>query len=231
LNNDVDPDLNDNPPKTTTHRFSWQPPLLVDLNKLENLKVSFEEQRSKATNQDVTIGKQIWMITNLDVTTFRNGDSIPQAKTVDEWNLAGQNQTPAWCHYGAGYSKWYNWYAINDPRGLTPDGWHIPSDAEWNQLIDFLGGEKFAVTKIKSKEGWDPKEAGTDESGFSSKPDGAFDGTWEFSCGIGVWVEWWTSTEDSKKTAWSWSISNDSTIMHSNKNTKDRGISVRCIKD
>ena len=233
LNSDenANPDINDNPPKTTVHRFSWQPPLLVDLNMQENQKLSLDDQRRIATNQDVKIGEQTWMVTNLNVTNFRNGDSIPQARTVDEWNLARQNQTPAWCNYNDEDSKWYNWYAVNDPRGLAPEGWHIPSDAEWTQLVEFLGGGKSAIAKLKSTDRWDPKEVGTNESGFSAKPDGAFDGTWEFSCGIGVLAEWWTSTEASPENAWSWSISSDSTINHSSKSTKDRGISVRCIKD
>ena len=87
--------------------------------------------------QTITIGTQVWMTKNLDVATFRNGDPIPQAKTDEEWEKAGENQQPAWCYYdndpanGAKYGKLYNWYAVNDSRGLAPVGYHIPSDAEW----------------------------------------------------------------------------------------------------
>jgi uncharacterized protein (TIGR02145 family) len=210
-----DLDSND-PQKTTTHRFEWQPPLLTDLNKPDYAQVK--------------IGEQTWMSSNLDVKTFRNGDSIPQAKTENEWYLAVHNQKPAWCRYDTGYSKWYNWYAVNDPRGLAPSGWHIPSDKEWSQLIDFLGGGRSAVTKIKSKDGWS-EGGGTNESGFSANPDGVFDGSWEFSCGIGVDAHWWSSTEDSTKIGWCWSITNDSTITHSDKNNKNTGMSVRCIRN
>ncbi len=108
-------------------------------------------------SQTVTIGTQVWMIKNLDVATFRNGDPIPQAKTAEEWVKAGENQQPAWCYYdndpanGAKYGKLYNWYAVNDSRGLAPVGYHIPSDAEWRKLTDFLGGEDIAGAKMKSK--------------------------------------------------------------------------------
>ena len=116
--------------------------------------------------QTVTIGTQVWMTKNLDVATFRNGDPIPQAKTDEEWEKAGENEQPAWCYYnndpanGAKYGKLYNWYAVNDSRGLAPSGYHIPSDAEWTRLTDFLGGEKVAGPKMKSKSGWDSYTTG-----------------------------------------------------------------------
>ena len=116
--------------------------------------------------QTVTIGSQVWMTKNLDVSTFRNGDPIPQAKTKEEWEKARENQQPAWCYYdndpanGAKYGKLYNWYAVNDSRGLAPVGYHIPSDAEWTKLTDFLGGESVAGTKMKSKSGWNSYTTG-----------------------------------------------------------------------
>jgi uncharacterized protein (TIGR02145 family) len=115
---------------------------------------------TKPMNQfaEVTIGHQVWMTKNLDVDKFRNGDPIPQAKTDAEWEAAGKNKEPAWCYYnndpanGVKYGKLYNWYAVNDSRGLAPVGYHIPSDAEWMQLTDFLGSE--AGSKMKSTTGW-----------------------------------------------------------------------------
>ena len=108
--------------------------------------------------QDVTIGTQTWTSKNLDVSKFRNGEAIPLAKTNAEWALAGQNKQPAWCYYenkgenGTKYGKLYNWYALNDPRGLAPNGYHIPSNAEWTILTDNLGEE--TGTKMKSTSGW-----------------------------------------------------------------------------
>ncbi|MFN5182672.1 MAG: fibrobacter succinogenes major paralogous domain-containing protein [Bacteroidota bacterium] len=114
--------------------------------------------------QTVMIGKQVWSTKNLDVSKFRNGDIIPEAKTKEEWERAGENKQPAWCFYnndpknGLKYGKFYNWYAVNDPRGLAPAGYHIPSDAEWTQLTDFLGSD--AGTKMKSTSGWNSYTSG-----------------------------------------------------------------------
>jgi uncharacterized protein (TIGR02145 family) len=116
--------------------------------------------------QTITIGTQVWMSKNLDVATFRNGDPIPQAKTDEEWEKAGENKQAAWCYYendpanGVKYGKLYNWYAVNDSRGLAPFGYHIPSDAEWTKLTDFLGGYGVAGTKMKSKSGWNSYTTG-----------------------------------------------------------------------
>jgi hypothetical protein len=98
-----------------------------------------------SASNEVTIGSQVWMTKNLDVATFRNGDPIPQAKTYEEWEKAGENKQPAWCYYdndpanGAKYGKLYNWYTVADPRNVCPVGWHVPTDAEWTVLTDYLG--------------------------------------------------------------------------------------------
>jgi hypothetical protein len=108
--------------------------------------------------QTVAIDSQVWMTKNLNVDKFRNGDLIPEAKTKEEWEKAGANEQPAWCYYnndpsnGVKYGKLYNWYAVNDPRGLAPKGYHIPSDDEWTKLEDYLGNDEGA--KMKSKSGW-----------------------------------------------------------------------------
>ena len=112
---------------------------------------------------DVKIGTQVWTSKNLEVSTFRNGEAIPEAKSKEEWAKAGVNRQPAWCYYdndpnnGKKYGKLYNWYAVNDSRGLAPKGYYIPSDAEWTVLTDFLGGDGKAGEKMKSKSGWKGK--------------------------------------------------------------------------
>ena len=114
----------------------------------------------------VTIGNQVWMKENLNVSTFRNGDPIPEAKTAEEWQAAGTEKQPAWCYYdndpknGVKYGKLYNWYAVNDSRGLAPSGYHVPTDLEWTVLADFLGGESVAGGKVKSANGWDNYKTG-----------------------------------------------------------------------
>ena len=82
-----------------------------------------------------------WMPKNLTTSTFRNGDSIPEVKVDKEWFEAAKEGRPAWCYYnndpanGKTYGKLYNWYAVNDARGLAPKGWHIPTDREWQILV------------------------------------------------------------------------------------------------
>ena len=115
---------------------------------------------SNSFTQSVTIGTQVWTTKNLDVATFRNGDAIQQAKTDEEWKAAGENKQPAWCYYenntanGTKYGKLYNWYAVNDYRGLAPAGWHVPTDEEWTVLSTYLGGDAVAGKKMKSTSGW-----------------------------------------------------------------------------
>jgi|JI6StandDraft_1071083.scaffolds.fasta_scaffold63161_3 uncharacterized protein (TIGR02145 family) len=102
----------------------------------------------------ITIGNQIWSTKNLDVSNFRNGDIIPEAKTDEEWAKFGQEHQPAWCYYdndpenGKMYGKLYNWYAVNDARGLAPQGWHIPTSLEHKT---FLKNLKDLRTKIEKQ--------------------------------------------------------------------------------
>ena len=143
------------------------------------------------------IGTQVWTTKNLDVSTYKNGDAIPQVQDKEEWaNLS----TGAWCYYendtsnGTTYGKLYNWYAVNDPRGLAPAGFHIPSDAEWTVLTDYLGGAAAAGTKMKSSAGWVSNGNGTNSSGFAGFPGGyrRYDGTFVV---IGRHGYWWSAAE------------------------------------
>jgi uncharacterized protein (TIGR02145 family) len=109
--------------------------------------------------KSVIIGNQSWMAENLNTSKFRNGDPIPEVKTDEEWAKALKEGRPAWSYYdndqkkGAKYGKLYNWYAVNDPRGLAPIGWHIPTDNEWTALTDYLGGEGgYTRNKLKAQE-------------------------------------------------------------------------------
>ena len=90
----------------------------------------------------VTIGNQVWMQENLNVNKFRNGETIPEAKSAQDWTKADSLKTPVWCYVDfdvnkeKAYGKLYNWYAVSDPRGLAPTGWHVPSKDEWIIMID-----------------------------------------------------------------------------------------------
>jgi uncharacterized protein (TIGR02145 family) len=154
---------------------------------------------SQSATDTVTIGDQVWMTKNLNVDKFRNGDPIPEAKTNEEWIKAGENKQPAWCYYendpanGEKYGKLYNWYAVNDPRGLAPEGWHVPSEEELQDLFIYLGGRKMAGIALKNDTGWFKKGNGTNESGFSALPGGHrhLDGIFDAAESIG---NWWTSS-------------------------------------
>ena len=118
----------------------------------------------QAQVKEVKIGTQVWMAENLNVFYFKNGDAIPVVKTAEEWKKADENQQPACCYYennaenGKTYGLLYNWYAVNDKRGLAPAGYHIPTEAEWTKLTTYLGGEEVAGTKMKSTSGWNSYE-------------------------------------------------------------------------
>jgi uncharacterized protein (TIGR02145 family) len=183
----------------------------------------------------VTIGKQIWMTENLTVDKFRNGDSIPKAKTDKEWANAKNNKQPAWCYYdndsanGAIYGKLYNWYAVNDIRGLAPKGYHVPSDSDWTQLSDLLG-KNLAAIKMKSKSGWKKDHNGTNESGFSALP-GGYRGLFDNSLYIGSIGQWWSSTENTILGAETRFLYYNNGYLIKKNEFKGAGFSVRCLLD
>ena len=149
------------------------------------------------------IGDQIWATKNLDVATYRNGDAIPQVQDIAAWaNL----NTGAWCYYEntTTYGKLYNWYAVNDPRGLAPIGFHIPSEAEWTRLIEYLGGDYIAGGKMKESgtSHWiSPNTDATNSSGFTGLPGGYRNNNGTFG-GIGAYGYWWSSSEIDTYYAW-----------------------------
>lgn len=190
---------------------------------------------SKSVNaQFVTIGKQKWMSKNLDVTTFRNGDTITHAQTEKEWDEAGKSGIPAWCYYdnnpekGAAFGKLYNWFAVTDPRRLAPDSCHIPKFRDWLRLIDFVGGTEIAGLKLKNSKDWSKIDLGTNNFGFSALPGGLrikshfID---ELAC-------FWSSSEDpdSKENGIDISMGEGTGIIWG-VSLKGDGYSVRCLRD
>jgi uncharacterized protein (TIGR02145 family) len=103
--------------------------------------------------QTVTLGGQVWMAENLKVTRYRNGDPIPCVNDASAWSGLS---TGAYCHYNndfnnaAIYGRLYNWYAVSDSRNIAPGGWHVPTDTEWQTLVDLLGGSSVAGGKMKT---------------------------------------------------------------------------------
>jgi uncharacterized protein (TIGR02145 family) len=102
------------------------------------------QTRGETEIESVRLGNQLWMIKNLDVSYFQNGDPIPQAKNAEEWTKMGYSEKPAWCYcnfdpaYGKVYGKLYNWYAVTDSRGLAPSGWRIPNDEDFKEMILYV---------------------------------------------------------------------------------------------
>lgn len=178
---------------------------------------------------EVTIGKQVWMTQNLNVDKFLNGEAIPEAKTMGEWSAYGQAGEAAWHdpQNGEKSGKLYNWYAVNDPRGLAPKGWHIPSNTEWTELTDYLGGAEKAGAKMKSKEGWGDEGNGTNSSGFSGLPGATIGGIISF----GKECYWWSSTEDRIDYAVAARIGYPKNNLVTSALDHKYGISVRCIRD
>ena len=159
------------------------------------------------TYKTVKIGNQVWMTENLNVIHFRNGDPISEARSDEEWDKAHKNNKPACCYYdndpakGEKYSKLYNWYSVNDPRGLAPKGWHIPTDKDWTVLTDYLGGNDVAGKKMKSTSGWSNNGNGTNESGFNGLSGGLRNANGSFY-DIGGGGYWWSALEDGTNDAW-----------------------------
>lgn len=207
---------------------------------------------------EVKIGKQVWMAENLQLDTFRNGDTIPWAQSAEEWINAGKNKQPAWCYYetcrclgdtnspaenGLRYGKLYNWYAVNNPRGLAPVGWHVPSKAEWEILESHLGGSMKAARKMRLKKDWGEDDKGTNRSGFTALPGGYRSENFYFGKGNSAY--WWTSTEEpeneTRRDPVNATIHYDRRTDHyffdfgtGGRNPHFRysdGLSVRCIKD
>jgi uncharacterized protein (TIGR02145 family) len=193
-------------------------------------------KRNLESSTEVTIGEQVWMTQNLNVDKFRNGDPIPEAKTDGEWEAYGNAGEAAWCYYdndpknGEKYGRVYNWFAVNDSRGLAPSGSHIPTNDEWEQLIDYLGGLAKAGAKMKSKSGWNEDGNGTNSSGFSALPSGTRTIRDKF-IGIGSYGNFWTYEERDNDGAWGRGLDNESSTVIRNYNSKADGLSVRCLRD
>ena len=188
----------------------------------------------------VFIVNQTWMEKNLDVGYYRNGDKIPQVKDPVKW---GTLTTGAWCWYnndsvfGAVYGKLYNWYAVNDPRGLAPIGWHVATDAEWDTLLTHLkhnpGGKLKDTGTIEAGTGlwYAPNKKAINTSGFTALPGGRrwYDDGVFYELGYRGY--WWTSTEYALYNSWCRLMDYDGAWIYRTFNVKSDGFSVRCVKD
>ncbi len=199
--------------------------------------------------QPLTIGSQVWMLKNLNVDHYRNGDSIPEVRDSVYWGLLG---TGAWCYYdnsdsiGKIYGKLFNWFAVDDSRGLAPVGWHVPSDSEWKTLEIGLGMTQDEVDKGGEWRGTDeggklketgtshwsnPNSGATDFSGFSALPGGDRGGSNGSFTSIRYDGFWWSSTEDNTTNPWLRYLDYYHLGIYRSLYYKKFGYSVRCVKD
>jgi uncharacterized protein (TIGR02145 family) len=199
-------------------------------------EISISKSNDANLLKEVKIGSQIWTSENLNVEQFRNGDPIFHARTRKQWTKAGRNGQPAYCYYGFDkanglkFGKLYNWHAVNDARGLAPQGWHIPSDEEWTQLADALGGKGIAGMSLKGNTDWLAPGLGDNQSGFNGLPGGFrnADGVFYFMVEYG---KWWSATSEDATNAWCNYLYHGYNMALKYYLNKSYGLSVRCVKD
>jgi uncharacterized protein (TIGR02145 family) len=197
----------------------------------------------------IKIGNQVWMTENLRVGKYNDGSGIlTHLYETWEWASAG----PACCVYPYGdidgldsekevveaYGVLYNWACVTDPRGLCPDGFHVPTKADWEELVDYLGGEDVAGGKLKStrtapteQPRWDaPNTDATDGYFFHALPGGfrSFLGWYDY---VGYLAEWWSSSELDANFGAVMGIYSDEAGVNLTYRDKNLGLSVRCLQD
>jgi len=191
--------------------------------------------QSCAEEELFQVGNDAWMVENLRVKTFRNGDPILEAKTQEEWLKAGQDKLPAFCIQEnlKGNEKTfgilYNAYAVRDVRGLAPKGFHISTDQEWERLIRFLGGNEMAGGKLKDPESWSSNHSAIG-SGFNARPGGVriFEGSFS---NVNRSVYFWTSTEESTAMQFYYRLVDEGNGLDRNYAFLNYGMYVRCVKN
>jgi uncharacterized protein (TIGR02145 family) len=188
----------------------------------------------------VTIGTQTWMAENLKVSKYNDGTIIPNISDDIQWS---ELKTGAWAYYSkdatnnAKYGKLYNWFAVskttNGDRNVCPTGWHVPTDAEWTVLTDYLGNDSVAGGKMKEVGTtiWNsPNTDATNTSLFSALPGGTRHYLGNYY-GIGSNSFWWSTSEDNTFVAWYRVLGNSNGSVGRYSVGKKNGFSVRCLKD
>ena len=187
--------------------------------------------------QTVKIGKQWWMAENLRVTHYRNGDPIPNVADSDKWaGLASM----AYCYYennsnhAQEYGVLYNGYTIMDSRSIAPYGWHVPTDAEWQSLVEYLGGKGVAGGKLKEPGTvrWKNPNAGIgDENRFCARPGGyRYTSNGDF-LSMGSYAFYWSSTPSYGDYAWGWYLCHDRDNVYRRSYSMQDGFSIRLVRD
>ncbi len=187
----------------------------------------------------VVIGTQEWMVQNLKTTHYRNGSAVQAVTGSAEWK---ELSAGAFCNYNndgalvSTYGRLYNWFAVTDPRNLCPAGWHVSSKADWDTLMNYLGGYLFAGGKLKEKDTlhWtSPNNGATNEKGFTALPGGTRNYNSGQFLGLGTQGYFWTTDEQTSdpNRAHRYYLTNQNESLSSDPGDKNFGCSVRCVKD
>jgi len=206
--------------------------------------------------QTVRIGNQVWMAENLRVTKYNDGTAIPHVADDSAWYAL---TTPGYCYYNNAthadtIKKWgalYNWYVVSptNPKQIAPAGWHVPTDAEWDTLQNYLiangynwdgstSGNKIAKSVAAKTDWFNDTTTGTpgcnlsinNASGFSALPGGYrnYDGNFYSQS---IYGNWWSATEDIASYAWYRYLTFGRELLHRNYEYRGRGFSVRLLRD
>lgn len=214
-----------------------------DFSIVFNPNVSYGSMTDQDGNvyKTVTIGSQTWMAENLRTTKYNDGSSIPNLTDASDWHYTTSG---AYCNYNNStdedlikiYGRLYNWHSINSGK-LAPNGWRIPTDDDWLDLLEYLGGFDIGPSKLKEKgtTHWkSPNADATNESGFTALPGGSRDGyisnDIEFN-NKGELGNWWTNTEHITNSSYSYCLSYQGGGISRSNYPKYFGFSVRCIKN
>ena len=224
-----------------------------EVNDVQNIFDSKKITDSNATVTDidgnvyrtVRIGNQVWMLENLKVTHYQNGDLIPNLTVSDDWISTNLG---AYCNYDNSankvntYGRLYNHYAVEDGRSIAPAGWHVPTEEEWNALETNLGLSSSKTDeedcrgtntgeKLKSAAGWNNNGNGSNESGFAALPGGhRFNLSGNYTR-MGDFGYFWSATDENDEKAWFRKLGSEYSCVFRLKFDKHYGFSVRCVKD
>ncbi len=186
----------------------------------------------------IVIGDQLWMAENLKVTHYRDGTAIPNLTSDGDWTSTSSG---AYCIYNNNaanevdtYGALYNWHTVTDSINVAPAGWHVPTDAEWQTLVDYLGGSSVAGGKLKESgtSHWNGPNAGvTNESGFTALPGGARYGSDGGYGDMGAYGHFWSATELDSSTARSRVLTSSGSGVWRVNDDKRSGLTIRCVRD
>ena len=188
------------------------------------------------TYELVAIGDQCWFAENLRTEHYANGDAIPGELSNSEWENTTEGAQAVYNNDAsnlADYGRLYNWYAVDDVRSLCPSGWHVPTDEEYTELTDFLGGSSIAGTQMKSSPSDNPAWNGTNTSGFSGLAGGLRINDGGFYYGgfyEGYYGYFWSASADGTN-AWSRHLDDGDTEVYRNYDSQRGGFRVRCVRD